>query len=118
MIRTSPVKGKGIPELRNNRTNAFAVNRTHSFDYITILLGSCKPWKIFVKFLLEHIPMATVEGWGKEMIREFGSTYTLLYLKRLINKVILHSTGFSAQCYMVARMGGSSGENRYMYMYH
>ena len=43
--------------------------------------------------------------------------YTLLCLKRITNKVVLYSTWNSAQCYVVAWMGESLGENEYMYMY-
>ena len=32
--------------------------------------------------------------------------YTLLYLKRIINKDLLYSTGNSAQCYVAAWMRG------------
>ena len=39
------------------------------------------------------------KGWGG-IVREFGiTTYTLLYLKQITNKVLLYSTGRSAQCY-------------------
>ena len=38
---------------------------------------------------------------------------TLLYLKRIINKDLLHSTSSSAQCYVAAWMGeGGLGEER------
>ena len=37
-------------------------------------------------------------GWGYGIVREFGiNIYTLLYLKWITNKVLLHSTGNSAQ---------------------
>ena len=49
---------------------------------------------------------------------EFGIyMYTLLYLKWITNKDLLYSTWNSIQCYVAAWMGGSSGENGYMYMY-
>ena len=35
--------------------------------------------------------------------------YTLLYLKWIINKDLLCSTGNSAQCYVAAWMGGGFG---------
>ena len=38
--------------------------------------------------------------------RTYGCLYTLLYLKWITNKVLLHSTGNSAQCYVAAWMGG------------
>jgi len=45
---------------------------------------------------------------GKD--REFGiNMYTLLYLKWITNKVLLYSTGNSAQCYVAAWMGGEFG---------
>ena len=34
----------------------------------------------------------------------------LLYLKRITNKDLLHSTWNSAQCYVAAWMGGEFGE--------
>ena len=42
--------------------------------------------------------------------------YTLLYLKWITNKDLLHSTHNSAQCYVVAKMGGDFG-GEWMYMY-
>ena len=55
---------------------------------------------------------------GEGIVREFGiDMYTLLYLKWITNKVLLCSTGNSAQCYVAAWMGGEFGENGYMYMY-
>ena len=45
-------------------------------------------------------------GWGGT-VREFGlDMYTLLYLKWITNKVLVYSTGNSAQCYMATWMGG------------
>ena len=45
---------------------------------------------------------------GKD--REFGiDMYTLLYLKWITNKVLLYSTGNSAQCYVAAWVGGEFG---------
>ena len=42
--------------------------------------------------------------------REFGmDMYTLLYLKWITDKVLLYSTGNSAQCCVAAWMGGKSG---------
>ena len=41
------------------------------------------------------------EGWGEEIVREFGiDMYTLLYLKWITNKDLLYSTRNSAQCYV------------------
>ena len=54
--------------------------------------------------------MGVGEGWGKGTVREFGiNMYTLLYLKWLTNKVLLYSTGNSAQRHMAAWMGGKFG---------
>ena len=40
---------------------------------------------------------------GEGIVREFGADmYTLLYLKWIMNKDLLDSTGNSAQCYMAA----------------
>ena len=48
---------------------------------------------------------------GDGMFRELGiNKYSLLYLKWITNKNLLYSTGNSAQCYVVARMGGEFGE--------
>ena len=42
--------------------------------------------------------------------REFGmDVYTLLYLKWITSKVLLYSTGDSAQCYVAAWMEGKFG---------
>ena len=48
--------------------------------------------------------------WGKGIVREFGKVmYTLLYLKQIISKNLLHRTRNSAQCYVPAWMGGEFG---------
>ena len=42
---------------------------------------------------------------GEGIVREFGmDMYTLLYLKRIINKALVYSTGSSAQGYVAAWM--------------
>ena len=47
---------------------------------------------------------------GGRDVREFNiNMYTLLYLKWIINKDLLYSTGNSAQCYVAAWMGGVWG---------
>ena len=43
--------------------------------------------------------------------------YTLLYLKWTTRKDLLYITWNSAQCYVAAWMGGSLGENGYMYIF-
>ena len=44
------------------------------------------------------------------MVKEFGmDMYTLLHLKWITNKDLLHNTGDSALCYVAARMGGEFG---------
>ena len=51
---------------------------------------------------------------GQGIGREFGmDMYTLLYLRRITNKVLPYSRGSSAQCHVVAWMGG---ENGHMYI--
>ena len=60
--------------------------------------------------------------WGKDggegIVREFGvDIYALLYLKWIANKVLLYSTGNSAQCYVAAWLGGEFGEEWIIYMY-
>ena len=48
-------------------------------------------------------------GWmGEGEVREFGMC-TLLYLKWITNKDLLHSPGSPAQCYVAAGMGGKFG---------
>ena len=43
-------------------------------------------------------------------MRDFGvDMYTLLYLKRITNKDLRHNTWNSAQCFVVAWMGGEFG---------
>ena len=62
--------------------------------------------------------MAAVGRVGRRIVREFGmDTYTLLYLKWIINKDPLYSTGNSAQCYVAAWMEGSLRENGSKYVY-
>ena len=57
------------------------------------------------------------EGWEEGIVREFGmDMYTLLYCKWITNRVLLYGTGNSAQCYVVAWMGGES-EEEWMHMY-
>ena len=54
------------------------------------------------------LPGRTVRG---GIVREFGmDMYTLLYLKWITNKHLLHSTGNSAQCYVTVWMGEETGE--------
>ena len=44
------------------------------------------------------------------MVKEFGmDMYTLLHLKWITNKDLLHNTGNSALCYVAAWMGGEFG---------
>ena len=48
---------------------------------------------------------------GEGIVREFGKVIqTLLSLKRITNKDLLHSTGNSAQCFVAAWMGRGLGE--------
>ena len=52
------------------------------------------------------------------IIGDFGKVmYTLLYLKWITNKDLLHSAWNSAQCYVPAWLGGGLGESGYMCMY-
>ena len=54
------------------------------------------------------------EGGDRGIVREFGmNMFILLYLKWITNKDLLYSTGYSAQCYVAAWMGGSLGETGY-----
>ena len=49
-------------------------------------------------------------GWDEGIVREFGMVlYPQLYLKWITNKDLLYGTGNSAQCYVVAWMGGELG---------
>jgi len=53
---------------------------------------------------------ASREGYGEEIVREFGmDIYTLLYLKWITNKDLLYSTQNCAQCYAAAWTGGEFG---------
>ena len=53
---------------------------------------------------------------GEGIVREFGiNMYTLPYLKWITNKVLLYTTGKSAQCYVAAWMGGEF--EGYIYVY-
>ena len=52
------------------------------------------------------------EGWEERIIKELGiNMYRLLYLKQITNKVLLYRVGNSVQCYVVAWMEESLGEN-------
>ena len=54
--------------------------------------------------------MCQGEGWGEGIVRELGmDMYIPLYFKWITNKVLLHSTGNFAQCYVEAWMGGEFG---------
>ena len=59
------------------------------------------------------------EEWGEGIIREFGvEMYTLLYLKWITNKVLLHSIWNFAHCYMAAWMRGEfEGEWIHVYVW-
>ena len=56
---------------------------------------------------------------GEEIDRDFGTDmYSLLYLKWITNKVLLYSTGNSAQCCVPAWMGGEfRGESIHVYVW-
>ena len=57
--------------------------------------------------LENKLKIASREGLGEMIVREFGmDMYTTLYLKWITNKVLLYSTGNSAQCHVAAWMGG------------
>ena len=49
--------------------------------------------------------------------KKLSSVYTLLYLKWITSKDLVYRKWNSAQCYVAAWMGGSLGEDGYMYMY-
>ena len=49
------------------------------------------------RLIQNELMVAKEEGWGGETVREFGmDMYTLLYLKWIINKDLMYSTGNSA----------------------
>ena len=55
--------------------------------------------------------VASGERPGERIVREFGmDMYTLLYLKWIINKNQLYSTGNSVQCHAEAWTRGGFGE--------
>ena len=61
--------------------------------------------------LESELMVASGERPGEGIVREFGvDMYSLLYLKWIINKNQLYSTGTSAQCHMEAWTRGKSGE--------
>ena len=61
---------------------------------------------------------ASREGYGEEIVREFGmDIYTLLYLKWINSKDLLYSTLNSVQIMWQPGWEGSLGENGYMSMY-
>ena len=49
------------------------------------------------RLIKNELMVAKEEGWAGETVREFGmDMYTLLYLKWIINKDLMYSTGNSA----------------------
>ena len=51
--------------------------------------------------------VAKGKEWREGILKEFGTnSYILLYLKWIINKGLLYSTGNSTECYMATWMGG------------
>ena len=67
---------------------------------------------------LENEFMVAGEEGGEEMGGLEWDMYTLLYLKWVTNKDLLHSTGHSTQCYVAAWMEAEFGQEwRYMYMH-
>ena len=49
------------------------------------------------RLIQNELMVAKEEGWGGKTVREFGmDMYTLLYVKWIINKDLMHSTGNSA----------------------
>ena len=49
------------------------------------------------RLIQNELMVAKEEGWGGETVREFGmDMYTPLYVKWIINKDLMHSTGNSA----------------------
>ena len=67
-----------------------------------------------IQWLRIHPP-----GWEEGIIRSSGWTgrYTLLYLKWITSKDLLHSSWNSIQCYVAAWMGGESrGEGIHVYV--
>ena len=60
--------------------------------------------------LKDELVVASEEGWEGGIVRELGKVmYTPLYLKQIIHKDLLYSTGNSAQCYVAAQMGSKFG---------
>ena len=56
-------------------------------------------------------------GWEEGIVKEFGmDMYTLLYVKWITNKDLLHSTGNSVQYHGEGWMGGESG-GEWIYIY-
>ena len=59
------------------------------------------------------------EGLWGGIVREYGiDMYTLLYLERITNKDLLHSTGNSAQYSVTTNWEKNLKKKRYMYMYN
>ena len=61
--------------------------------------------------------LSSSQGPSQGVGRDFGKvTYTLLYLKWITNKDLLYSPWNSAQCYVLAWMGGELG-GRWIHIY-
>ena len=68
--------------------------------------------------LEKELLVTSREGWRGGIVRAFGiDMYTLLYLKVITDKDLLHSIGNSAQYYITTEMGKEL-EKGYMCMYN
>ena len=84
----------------------FTLGTSHLKMMTYVICKICLHQEFFVFFFKEV--------WLKEMLHFWGSVikmdmHTLLYLKWIINKVLLYGTWNSVQCYVAAWMGGEFG---------
>ena len=89
------------------RSKGFSVSFTTEIPTSAIApdTGTVIPSYPGLRLLRSKSPVVRGEGWEVAVVREFGmDMYTLLYLKRIINKVLVYSTGNSAQGYVAAWM--------------
>ena len=77
----------------------------------TILLAAGYATRLYP--LTENFPKPLLEVGGKPildwLIADVESEEYIVYLKLITNKVLLYSTGNSAQCYVAAWIGGELG---------
>ena len=116
-----------IPQTTSPGSSVHGISQTTILEWVAISFSrgcsQTRDWTwvpcIAGRFLTIWATREANYSQGKGIIGEFGMDMnTLLYLKWITNEVILHSTGNSAQCYVVAWRGGEfRGEWVHVYIW-